>query len=67
MLFIWLDKGLVAFMLSLYISGVFHNFSNEDLIHNMRLKGIPTLISNFIEPFLQDRGTSIILGNFKGD
>lgn len=61
------DKGLVASMLSLDISGAFDNVSHKRLIHNIRLKGIPKWITRFTESFLQDRSTSIHMGTYKGE
>ncbi|KAI0992166.1 hypothetical protein K3495_g16020, partial [Podosphaera aphanis] len=61
------DKRQVASLLSLDISGAFDNVSHERLIHNLRQKGIPRWISQFVESFLEERTTSVVLGTFKGD
>jgi hypothetical protein len=61
------DKGMVASLLSLDISGAFDNVSHRRLIHNLRMKGIPIWVTRFIESFLQDRSTSITLGPYKGE
>ncbi|KAI1002566.1 hypothetical protein K3495_g5640 [Podosphaera aphanis] len=60
------DKRKVASLLSLDISGAFDNVSHERLIHNLRQKGIPRWISQFVGSFLE-RTTSVVLGTFKGD
>ncbi|KAI0991845.1 hypothetical protein K3495_g16342, partial [Podosphaera aphanis] len=52
------DKKQVASLLSLDISGAFDNVSHERLIHNLKEKGIPRWISQFIESFLDERTTS---------
>ena len=61
------DKKKVASLLSLDISGAFDNVSHERLIHNLREKGIPRWISNFVKSFLEGRTTSVVLGSYKGD
>ncbi|KAI0997976.1 hypothetical protein K3495_g10214 [Podosphaera aphanis] len=61
------DKKRVASLLSLDISGAFDNVSHERLIHNLREKGIPRWITQFVESFLEGRTTSLVLGTFKGD
>lgn len=60
------DKTRVALLLSLDISGAFDNVPHERLIHNLTEKGIPRWITRFIESFLQERTTSIVLGTYKG-
>ncbi|KAI0998445.1 hypothetical protein K3495_g9750, partial [Podosphaera aphanis] len=60
------DKKRVASLLSLDISGAFDNVSHERLIHNLREKGIPGWIREFVKSFLEERTTSVILGTFKG-
>ncbi|KHJ33088.1 hypothetical protein EV44_g3132 [Erysiphe necator] len=60
------DKKKVASLLSLDISGAFDNVSHKRLIHNLREKGIPRWICKFVESFLEERTTSIVLGSFKG-
>ncbi|KAI1001176.1 hypothetical protein K3495_g7023 [Podosphaera aphanis] len=61
------DKKRVASLLSTDISGAFDNVSHERLIHNLREKGIPRWITQFVESFLEGRTTSLVLGTFKGD
>ena len=56
------NKNRVASHLRLDISGAFDNVSHERLIHNLRVKGIPGLISRFVESFLGERTTSLVLG-----
>ncbi|KAI0998540.1 hypothetical protein K3495_g9657 [Podosphaera aphanis] len=60
------DKKKVASLLSLDIPGAFDNVSHKRLIHNLREKGIPRWICNFVKSFLEERTTSIVLGSFKG-
>ncbi|KAI0999199.1 hypothetical protein K3495_g8996 [Podosphaera aphanis] len=57
----------VASVLSLDISGTFDNVPHERLVHNMRQKGIPKGITDFINSFLKNRTTSLVLGSFKSD
>ncbi|KAI0995575.1 hypothetical protein K3495_g12605, partial [Podosphaera aphanis] len=61
------DKRQVASILSLDISGAFDNVSHDRLIHNLREKGIPRWVSQYIRSFLEERTTSIVLGSFKGE
>ncbi|KAI1004605.1 hypothetical protein K3495_g3605 [Podosphaera aphanis] len=61
------DKKQVASILSLDISGVFDNVSRDRLIHNLREKGIPRWVSQYIRSFLEERTTSVVLGSFKGE
>ncbi|KAI0997711.1 hypothetical protein K3495_g10478 [Podosphaera aphanis] len=60
------DKKKVASLLSLDISGAFDNVSHKRLIHNLRDKGIPKWIYDFVKLFLEERTKSIVLGSFKG-
>ncbi|KHJ32371.1 hypothetical protein EV44_g3660 [Erysiphe necator] len=60
-------KKQVASAISLDISGAFDNVSHARLFHNLKVKGIPIWITNFIKSFLEDRTTTIALGSFKGD
>ncbi|KAI1005137.1 hypothetical protein K3495_g3081 [Podosphaera aphanis] len=61
------DKKQVASILSLDISGAFDNVSHDRLIHNLREKGIPRWVSQYIRSFLEERTTSVVLGSFKGE
>ena len=49
----------VATLLSLDISGAFDYVSHERLIHNLRKRQIPTILTRWISSFLQDRETTI--------
>ena len=59
------DKRLVATLLSLDISGAFDNVSHRRLIHNLRNTGIPDWIGRYVSSFLQDRTTTLTLGEYK--
>ncbi|KHJ34378.1 hypothetical protein EV44_g3349 [Erysiphe necator] len=61
------NKKKVASILSLNISGAFDNVSHQRLVHNLRGKGIPSWMTTFIESFLKERSTAIVLGSFKRD
>ncbi|KHJ34495.1 hypothetical protein EV44_g3457 [Erysiphe necator] len=52
---------------SLDIFGAFDNVSHQRLVHNLREKGTPSWMITFIESFLKERSTVIVLGSFKGD
>jgi len=56
-------KGKVASLLSLDVAGAFDNVSHERLLHNLRKKRVPSLITNWVSSFLSDRATSITLGS----
>uniref|UniRef100_A0A9Q8UTM3 RNA-directed DNA polymerase from mobile element jockey n=1 Tax=Passalora fulva TaxID=5499 RepID=A0A9Q8UTM3_PASFU len=55
----------VASLLSLDISGAFDNVSHARLLHILRMKSIPAWIVHFVQSFLKDRTTQILLGSFK--
>jgi retron-type reverse transcriptase len=56
----------VATLLSLDIAGAFDNVSHPRLLHNLRAKGIPEWTVLFIQSFLSDRTTRMILGDYTG-
>ena len=56
---------MVASMLCLDISGAFDKVSHKRLLHNIRDKGIPSWAVQFIDSFLSDRTTCLILGDYK--
>ena len=51
----------VATLLSMDISGAFDHVSHERLIHNLRKKRIPTIITDWVRSFLHNRATTIKL------
>ena len=60
---VWgMGKRNVASLLSLDVAGAFDNVSHERLIHNLKVKGVPTRIVQWTASFLADRATSITLG-----
>lgn len=61
------SKTKVATLLSLDIAGAFNNVSYLRLLHDLRAKGIPEWAVLFIESFLTDRQTHILLGNYRSD
>ena len=52
----------VASLLSLDMSGAFPNVSHDQLLHNLRRKGIPTALIQWTASFLADRQTTLVLG-----
>ena len=54
-------KRKVASLLMLDVSGAFDNVSHERLIHNMRKRGLPIEITDWIASYLTDRKTRIKL------
>lgn len=60
---VW-KQGKVVFILYLDISGAFDNVSYSRLMHNLRKRGIPMEIVNWIESFLLDRYTTLVLPEY---
>jgi len=56
------NKNIVASLFSLNGAGAFDNVSHARLLHNLRMKGVPSLIVHWVKSFLEDRATSITLG-----
>ena len=52
----------MASLLLLDVAGAFDNVLHERLLHNLKVKGIPTRIVQWTASFLRDRATSITLG-----
>ncbi len=52
----------VASLLLLDVAGAFDNVSHERLLHNLRVKGVLTVIVAWVASFLQGRATSITIG-----
>lgn len=59
------DPDLVGSLLSLDISGAFDKVSHPRLLHNLRDSKLPSWTVKYIQSFLQDRHTSLVLGDFK--
>jgi hypothetical protein len=58
------NPRMVAYMLCLDISGAFDNVSSQRLVHNIKMKGFLEWVIAFITSFLQDRMTSLLLGEY---
>ena len=55
-------KKYVASLLSLDVAGAFDKVNHQRLLHNLRAKRVPRFIVNWTKSFLEDRATSISLG-----
>lgn len=62
----WRKKQVVA-VLFLDIEGAFPNADNERLIHNMKMRGVPTKIVEFISNMLKDRFTALKFDDHESD
>ena len=57
-------KKHVASLMSLNVLRAFDHVSHPQLIHNLRMKGLPAWVIEWVKSFLTDRETSLIL-NYK--
>ena len=57
-------QGKIATALFLGISGAFDNVSLARLLHNLKRRGVPTRLVNWIASFLQDRYTTLELPDY---
>ena len=55
-------KQYVASLLSLDVAGAFDKVNYQRLLHNLKAKGIPAFIVRWTKSFLENRATSISLG-----
>lgn len=60
----WVSNQPIVSMLFLDVSGAFDNVSHSRLIHNLRKRGLPMVLINWIKDFLTDRKTSIKLPKY---
>lgn len=60
------DRGQVASLLLLDVSGAYDNVSHPRLLHNLRKRKIDATTANWIASFLNDRTTTLILPEFTG-
>lgn len=59
---VWGQRGdKVASLLSIDVAGAFDTVSHPRLIHNLRKRHIPQWIANWVESFLNNRRTNLIL------
>lgn len=58
-------KGKVASLLLLDVSGAFDNVSHQRLLHNLRKRKIDEKMVRWIESFLKDRHTNILIDGHK--
>ena len=57
------NNDKVASLLSLDIAGAFDHVSHIRLIHNMRKRKIPQRITNWVKSLLENRTTTVTVGN----
>ncbi|KAJ3560528.1 hypothetical protein NPX13_g9271 [Xylaria arbuscula] len=58
-------KGKVASLLLLDVSGAFDNVSHQRLLHNLRKRRIDERVVQWIESFLKERKTNILVDGYK--
>jgi len=58
---VWQTKGNVASLLSLDITGAFNRVVRKRLWHVLRVKGIPEKLAAWVETFMTDRSTTLVL------
>ncbi|KAJ3552838.1 hypothetical protein NPX13_g11022 [Xylaria arbuscula] len=58
-------KGKVVSLLLLDVSGAFDNVSHRRLLHNLRKRRIDEKIVRWVESFLKDRHTQILMDGYK--
>ncbi|KAJ3552122.1 hypothetical protein NPX13_g11188 [Xylaria arbuscula] len=58
-------KGKVASLLLLDVSGAFDNVSHQRLLHNLRKRRLDEKVVRWIESFLKERKTNMLLDGYK--